>query len=196
MNASANLGVDTNKGYSGNSRGRGVVLFSSLLSLLGGIILGALGAFFFDPIRGRRRRIVARDRALGLQRDTRVRARRLGHHFRNVLSGLQYRIRDMLTRREPPPDDETLIARVRSASGRVLSHLGAIEVNAKAGVVALSGPIFADEVRRLIRRVRSVRGVRSVVNELTVHDRGAGHDRRDRFERESAVAGPDRLLPH
>jgi uncharacterized membrane protein len=61
-----------------------------------------------------------------------------------------------------------LIERVRSAIGRAASHPGSIEVDARDGVVTVSGPILADEADALLDTVARVRGVRDVVDRLDV----------------------------
>jgi uncharacterized membrane protein len=65
--------------------------------------------------------------------------------------------------------DEALVARVRAALGRVVSHPHAIDVEASGGHVTLKGPILAYEVRPLLRAVRRIPGVRAVSDQLTVH---------------------------
>jgi uncharacterized membrane protein len=65
--------------------------------------------------------------------------------------------------------DEALVARVRAALGRVVSHPHALAVEASGGHVTLKGPILAYEVRPLLRSVRRVPGVRAVSDQLTVH---------------------------
>jgi uncharacterized membrane protein len=67
------------------------------------------------------------------------------------------------------PDDDVLVQRVRSCLGRVVTHPSSVEVAASDGVVTLSGPILADEVRLLIDCVHHVHGVAGVRNELEVH---------------------------
>jgi hypothetical protein len=70
--------------------------------------------------------------------------------------------------------DGILHERVRARIGSVVGHAGAIEVGVVDGRVTLRGPVLADDVDRLVRRVRSVPGVREVINQLDVHDEPGG----------------------
>jgi hypothetical protein len=63
---------------------------------------------------------------------------------------------------------------VRARIGSVVGHAGAIEAGVVDGRVSLRGPVLADDVDRLVRRVRSVPGVREVINQLDVHDEPGG----------------------
>jgi uncharacterized membrane protein len=69
--------------------------------------------------------------------------------------------------------DEVLVERIRSAMGRIVSHPHAVRVSAQNGRITLIGPILAHEASHLIARVQSVRGVRSINNQLEAHE-GAG----------------------
>jgi osmotically-inducible protein OsmY len=66
--------------------------------------------------------------------------------------------------------DDVLVDRVRARLGRMPVHLGAIEVTAADGVVTLRGNILSEEVPKVLRAVRYVRGVKSVNDELTVQE--------------------------
>ena len=60
--------------------------------------------------------------------------------------------------------------RVRARIGSVIGHASTLEADVSDGTVTLRGPVLHDEVERLLRRVKSVRGVGEVVSELEVHD--------------------------
>jgi len=98
----------------------------------------------------------------------RITARDAAQRAHGVLAGTR-----RLFRREEVQDD-TLADRVRAALGRVVSHPHAIEVAAEHGHVGISGPILAEEVRSLLRTVRTVAGVRGVSDHLTVHQEPDG----------------------
>jgi uncharacterized membrane protein len=87
--------------------------------------------------------------------------------------GLVFKLRGRL--QDEDVDDVTLEARVRSALGRVCSHPGAIRVSCRYGRVELKGPILADEVKQVLARVRHVRGVREIDDDLESHAEAAGH---------------------
>lgn len=138
------------------------------MRMLLGAGLGAAAMYYLDPSRGRYRRALARDQLVRVGHETRdglgvvardVRNRTLGRTamFRSVLGGRQ-------------ADDGVLEDRVRSAIGRVVSHPSSIEVEAEDGHITLSGPVLAAEVPELLHCARHVRGVRSLENQLEVHE--------------------------
>lgn len=141
--------------------------------LVGMILSAVVGAglmYVFDPRGGTRRRALMRDKATslahkssdmvttakGIQQDT-------GNRFRGMLHELKSR------RRNEPVDDETLVARVRSAMGRYVTHPGAIVVTVHEGSVTLNGPILANEIDKLVKVVGKVQGVQEVRNQLQIH---------------------------
>jgi CBS domain-containing protein/osmotically-inducible protein OsmY len=125
--------------------------------------------YFLDPQRGRARRNYVRDKAEHLYHQTSDTFDKASRDLRNRASGAYAETRGRLTSEEYP-DDETLVQRVRSKMGREVSHPRAIEVDAHDGEVTLRGPILADEVNRLVRCVTKVKGVRTVNNQLEVHE--------------------------
>jgi uncharacterized membrane protein len=136
--------------------------------LLASAALGALAMYVMDPDKGRRRRALARDKALSVVGDTRyacgVAARAASHR----MPGWRARARRLFARDEAP-DDLRLIERVRARMGRLVSHPHAIQVGANHGRVTLSGPILASEAARLVEAVRTVWGVSDVEDRLVVH---------------------------
>ncbi len=140
--------------------------------LLVGSALGAIAMYFLDPQAGRRRRARTRDKlaqtARRVNEASRVTARDTAQRARGVIAEAK-----RLLQREDV-SDLTLVGRVRSALGRVVSHPHAIEVSVTDGHVMLAGPILADEVRPLIRTVRHVSGVHGLDDRLTVY-REASH---------------------
>lgn len=142
------------------------------LSILGGVGLGAAIMYFLDPERGRRRRHLVRDRVVHA---THVAGGAIGSTARDVQNRARGAAAETRARlRHDEPDDEVLVARVRTALGRACSHPGAIVTTAERGVVTLSGPILADEVQPVLHAVRGVRDVQHVVNRLEAHD-APGH---------------------
>jgi uncharacterized membrane protein len=135
---------------------------------LGGAAVGFALMYFLDPNLGRRRRARTRDKvvhaARKLNEGARVTARDTVHRAQGAWAGAK-----RLFSHEADVSDEALVARVRAALGRVVSHPHAVEVDASGGHVTLKGPILAYEVRPLLRAVRRVPGVRAVSDQLTVH---------------------------
>jgi hypothetical protein len=144
-----------------------------IAAFLRGAGVGAGIMFFWDPDRGRRRRSLVRDQLIHGICQTRKTADLVRRDAGNRLSGVAAEVRGAL-RREVTTDD-ILLARVRARLGRCVSHPAAIHVTAEAGRVTLSGPVLASEVKHLINFVRHTRGVRQVINHLSVQ-RATGND--------------------
>lgn len=137
-----------------------------MASVAGGAALGAGLMYVLDPERGARRRAMARDKVVHLSHKTSDAMRKTAEYTRNYTKGFVAEARARLS--AEPVDDERLMARVRSALGRAVSHPSSIEVNVRNGVVSLGGPVLAEELPRLMRTVEGVRGVRKVVHQLEV----------------------------
>jgi len=149
-----------------------------------GIALGALAMFLFDPRAGRARRARVRDkwaRARHLSGNAAVSVRR---DMSNRAHGLAHELRARMHVERVA--DDVLVERVRAKIGRLVSHPLPLTIDARDGAIRLRGPILAVEVPALLARVRLVRGVRSVDNQLEVYDdpgrvpalQGAGRRRR------------------
>jgi CBS domain-containing protein len=140
-------------------------------AILAGLAGGATLAFFLDPNAGRRRRALARDKALRAAHAGRRDFSRVEHDVSNRARGLFARLRARLT--EAGASDEVVEERVRSALGRVCSHAGAIAVSATEGDVVLRGPVLRYEHARVLREASRVRGVVSIEDQLEPHSRTA-----------------------
>ncbi|MGH9768472.1 MAG: SRPBCC family protein [Blastocatellia bacterium] len=148
-------------------RARNRARIDSGINSLGYLGLGAGLMYFFDPDRGRRRRALMRDRMAHtvnvLGAATSTTARDLSHRASGILAEGSH-----LFKRQDAPD-EALEARVRSTLGRAVSHPHAIAVAVDRGHVTLSGPILANEMKGLLKRVSKIPGVRESSNELMAH---------------------------
>jgi len=136
--------------------------------LLTGLLLGAGAMYFLDPQQGRRRQKLIADQLNRLGHDV---PEALDAAWRDLANRAQGTLADLrhLVETDDVTDD-VLVQRVRSRIGRVLSHPAAVEVEVADGIVDLRGPVLAREVESLLCTVRGVRGVRSVIDELDVHD--------------------------
>ena len=143
-------------------------LAADLLTFAGGLGLGAAVMYFMDPERGRRRRALVRDQVAHLAATVppgvRATRRDLVNRSRGLVATVRGRFGDDAT------DDETLVARVRSKVGRIVSHPGSIVATSADGVVTLSGPVLASEAEQLIQAVAGTRGVKEVRSQLEVYD--------------------------
>ena len=134
-----------------------------------GAVVGGVLTWFLDPLSGRRRRAVTRDRALALARRTGRRSERLGRHVASDAYGLQQKATHL--REEPKDyDDATLKSKVETELFRPADvPKGKIDVNAQNGVVQLRGELDSAElIDELVSRARKIQGVRDVESLLHV----------------------------
>lgn len=140
------------------------------LNLAIGLGLGAIVSYLFDPDGGRRRRAMIRDKGVRswfqTQEMLRTATRDLEHRVQGLAVGLPRSLQG-----DDQVSDDILVERVRSRLGRVCSHPHALRVLAHDGVVTIEGPILEDEVAPLLVAVRSVRGVKDLVDNLEPHNR-------------------------
>ena len=121
------------------------------IALAAGVGLGAGLMYFLDPDRGSRRRTHARNQIVHT-------SHRLGDASRAQLHAL---------RREQQLEEDRVVAeRVRSMLGGVVSQAHALALDVSRGIVTLRGPILRDEVRRALKALKHVPGVRRVVSAL------------------------------
>lgn len=137
-------------------------------TLAGGVGLGGGLMYLLDPGSGRRRRALARDKAVHLLNKSGGALRKTSRDLGNRTKGLAAGVGSRLRKSDVP--DQVLHDRVRAALGRSVSHPSAIEVLAEDGRVTLAGDVLAHEEDRLLTAVHKVRGVREVDNQLEVHE--------------------------
>jgi gas vesicle protein len=128
-----------------------------------GAVLGMLGALFFDPQQGKRRRKELVDRSLALFRRTGNRAERAGRGVGARVYGMSQRIQHL--KEEPKDfDDVTLARKVETEIFRDADvPKGQIDVNVQEGVVQLRGEVPSpDMLNDLVEKTRKVQGVRDV----------------------------------
>src|ERR671936_307180 len=143
------------------------------LSVLIGAGVGAAIACFFDPVRGRSRRIQAGEQLAAAGRDL---LRQTSRQGTRALSDLQFQAErssqqaPVQTERLATQDDITVAKRVESQIFRDRSiPSGAVSVNAEDGVVVLRGELESEEqIRRVEAAVEEVAGIRGVQNLLHV----------------------------
>lgn len=135
---------------------------------LGGVAaalaLGLTLMYVFDPDRGRRRRALLRDRAVGAWHDLTDEMEEVLRDGGNRLRGAVAEAPARLRREEV--SEPQLAERVRSKLGRYTSHPSSIDVMVQGNQVTLSGPVLAHEMKGLLGGIASVRGVAEVVNRL------------------------------
>ena len=132
-----------------------------------GGVLGTLGAVFFDPQQGKRRRAMVADRTVGLFRSTGRRAERAGRGVGARVYGMSQQVQHL--KEEPKDfDDVTLARKVETEIFRDADvPKGQIDVNVQEGVVQLRGEVpNPDMLNDLVEKTRKVQGVRDVENLL------------------------------
>jgi uncharacterized protein YwbE len=133
------------------------------------VALGALTMYFFDPVRGKRRRALVRDQAIHGSRLCEMYCGKALRDLNNRINGLAAEAQALFA--PDFPTDRVVCERIRSQLGRSVSHPSAIEVEVHDGHVTLRGPILASEVNDLISAAWQVRGVVGIRNELEEHER-------------------------
>jgi hypothetical protein len=138
------------------------------LTLLGGVGLGAGLMYLLDPDGGRRRRALARDKAVHGLKVSGKALRRTSADLGNRTRGLVAEAGSLL--HKGSADDRKLEGRVRSKLGRHLSHPSALQVQCQDGLVTLSGPVLASELDKVLAKVQKIKGVHEVESRLEIND--------------------------
>jgi osmotically-inducible protein OsmY len=142
------------------------------VAFFSGLGLGAGAMFLLDPDRGKRRRALMRDKAIHISHTSKEALEKTARDLRNRATGIVAETKAMLNEEQVP--DSVLVERVRATLGHYPVHDRAIHIEARDGVVTLTGDTLANEVETLIDAVSSVRGVKDVVNHLVVHEDANG----------------------
>jgi len=136
------------------------------VAAIGILALGVGAMYFLDPNDGARRRSVFRDKFLSAFGRMATSLERQGRNIWNRANGMMHDARSSISHEEV--DDNTLTQRVRSAMGRYVDNMGAVEVQCTQGRVTLRGPVMASQLNRLLKGIRGVRGVSGIDNQLDV----------------------------
>ena len=137
-----------------------------------GLGVGAGVMFLLDPDRGGRRRALIKDKAVHLSHTSREALDKTARDLRNRATGVIAETKARFTETHVP--DSVLVDRVKAAWGRYPIHDRALSVEADNGKVILSGDTLADEVGIILEATSASRGVKDVVNNLTVHESADG----------------------
>jgi osmotically-inducible protein OsmY len=124
--------------------------------------------YFLDPTSGRLRRSAARNRVVTTSRET-------GEAVRGRAKAMASRAKSLAERSlarfdSTAPSDDVLAQRVRTALGRVISHPRMISIAAQGGTVTLSGSVSEEEAQGLSATVRSVDGVKDLVDQTEIRE--------------------------
>lgn len=126
---------------------------------------GAALMYFLDPVAGRRRRALARDRGVSVGHDAEHFARAKSKHAVDRTQGLVARARAGLS--QAPVDDGQLHGRIRTRLGRLVAHPGEVNIEVTDGRVVLRGHATDAEIDELTTTLVAMRGVAEVDNRLS-----------------------------
>jgi osmotically-inducible protein OsmY len=125
------------------------------------VAIGGAIAYFFDPDQGRRRRAVARDRAMKMFRTSAREAERKGRYIAGKRHGVTHAFTPSSSG-DTTYNDPTLQHKIESEALRNYPS-ERVNVNVEDGVVVLRGVLDTpDLINSLIADVRKVRGVMDV----------------------------------
>ena len=134
------------------------------LTFAAGLGIGTGLMFLLDPDRGKRRRALLRDKMVWASRKVAEGCQGTTLDLRNRAQGVIHGVQSRFS--SAPVDDATLVERVRSKLGRLVSHPGSIHVTVQDGIVTFSGSTVAGEAIKLLKGVKRIPGVREVVTYL------------------------------
>lgn len=136
-----------------------------------GIVIGAGATYLFDPMGGRRRRALLRDKALRAAHEAGEGAGRRKRDLASRSRGFFARLRGRGRRQ---PADHRLEERVRAELRQFASYPAVIRVTADEGCVELSGPILESEYAPVMAAVRAIPGVLAIDDDLDRRADAAG----------------------
>jgi hypothetical protein len=133
--------------------------------------LAAGAVYFFDPVSGRRRRVLLRDQcsraARTVNRETRDVREELSHRMHDFAEGARMRFAN-------PTSDKALGKHLRHALQRAVSHPETIGVKVRDGIVFLRGDIYSHEHQRLLDEIRNIPGLHVVTDHLVLREAAEG----------------------
>lgn len=137
---------------------------NSMLRLAATFAAGAAIMYYLDPVAGRRRRAVARDRTASACHDAehyaRGKLRRAADRAQGVVAEARSRVAAQ------PVTDERLHDRIRARLGHLVDRPSAIEVAVEGGNVVLRGEALEDELHELPAAISRMPGVAAVESRL------------------------------
>ncbi len=140
----------------------------TVVNFMAGMVAGAALMYMLDPATGRRRRAIARDKAVSTLHTAEDRVVHKSRDLRNRAQGTVATLRNRMN--EDTVDDDILRARVRAELGHVCSHPRAIEISVHDGCVTLGGTALQSEVDAICKGISKVRGVRELRKSIVEHE--------------------------
>lgn len=137
---------------------------NTMFRIIAAAAAGAAVMYYLDPVAGRRRRALVRDKGTAVRHDAgdyaRVKSRRAANRMRGVVA------RARSTVSPGSIGDDRLHDRIRAKLGHLVDRPGAVEVNVQDGHVVMTGSVLVGEAGELADAVSSMRGVASVESRL------------------------------
>lgn len=135
--------------------------------LVTALALGAGAMYYLDPQQGRRRRALVGDKVDSLSHDARDYLDSQRKHASDRVRGMAARVRSRFSSAQP--SDQQLYGNVRSRLGRTVSYPHAVDTDVQEGRVLLKGDILERELNTLMAEIWSIRGVKSIDCQLSLH---------------------------
>lgn len=133
---------------------------NSAFRVLTAFAAGLAAMYYLDPVAGRRRRALMRDRGVAMGHDAEDYARAKSKRAIDRAHGVVARTRAGLS--NAPVDDTQLHERIRSKLGRLVAHPGEVHVDVNGGHVVLRGCASTAEIEELMSTVSAMHGVADV----------------------------------
>jgi osmotically-inducible protein OsmY len=129
---------------------------------------GLAAGYFLDPDSGKRRRHVARHRALGLIRRGARKTQREADYVVGTAEGKVEAAKSKTAPEKPAANDQALAERVKSEIFQPAdAPKDSVNINVENGVVYLRGQVKRPaDIKKLVKEAESVDGVRGVENLL------------------------------
>ena len=138
---------------------------NSVARLVAAFTAGAAIMYCLDPVAGRRRRALMRDRGVSLGHDAEHFARAKSKRAVDRAQGVVARVRAGLY--DAPVDDGQLQGRVRTRLGRLVRHPGEVNVDVHEGRVVLRGQASEQEIEEMMSALAAMRGVSDIDNRVS-----------------------------
>lgn len=126
---------------------------------------GAAIMYYLDPVAGRRRRALVRDRGVAAGHDVEDFARAKSKRAVDRAQGMVARTRAGLS--TASVGDEQLHGRIRTKLGRLVDHPGQVNVDVHDGHVTLRGSASTAEIEQVTGALSAMRGVEDIDNRLS-----------------------------
>jgi hypothetical protein len=136
--------------------------------------VGAGLMYLLDPQGGKRRRALARDKAVSAAHKSGDSLRKASKHVGDRGKGIYAVVGSHLHKDKGEVSDRTLRDRVRSALGHHVSKPRAIAVDVEDGKVTLGGPVLTSELTGLLAAVEEIQGVQGILNHLEAYESAEG----------------------